>query len=287
MGTEVMVCPQCGMYYNAADYSECPYCASAAGKPQREKKARKWWEHPTKRPAAPEPAAAPAPEETWSAAPARPAAPAGFDHTISFAAAANGEAISPASMAEPERSAPAHPAEEPVRSAPPRPEEEEKRPAPPAAPAPAPVSAPASVSGRLDSVGKTTAKYISYAGGEVVYPVVGWLVCVKGVYYGKAFPLKSGVNRVGRAADLEIALMQDQSVSHAVVVKLLYDPKQNRFMALPGESALCYVDGSCLYEKRDLVGFETVELGDSEKNCFIFVPFCGEKFDWSAYAPKD
>ena len=46
-----------------------------------------------------------------------------------------------------------------------------------------------------------------------VEPVVGWLVCIKGAYRGESFKLKSGRNFIGRAANMDIVLGADQSVS--------------------------------------------------------------------------
>ena len=43
MRTEVMTCPQCGMHYNATDYTECPYCANGMTTKAAAKKKRRWW----------------------------------------------------------------------------------------------------------------------------------------------------------------------------------------------------------------------------------------------------
>lgn len=282
MGTEVISCPQCGMYYNATDYKECPYCSNGMVKPAKKQKKKPWWGRVTQQPAAvPVEAEAPLkntsnpsiPQETpsVSASPRRSISELG--HTVPLAAVLEQQNSDEVQQDELGRT-------ETVTST------------------PAPLlssehntdSTPIqhkSLEERIDSIGKTTAKFISYSNGEITYPVVGWLVGVKGVYYGKSFPLKSGVNRVGRSSDFEVAVLLDNSVSHEVVVKILYDPKKNTFAALPGESALCYIDGNCIYEKTDLSGYEKIELGDSEKNCFVFVPFCGSNFSWSDYAPKE
>ncbi len=282
MGTEVISCPQCGMYYNATDYKECPYCSNGMVKPAKKQKKKPWWGRATQQ-------SAPAPKKEdpsqehapdISASQDAPIAPAPPQRKLSEP----GHTVPLSAMFE-------HPDSNKPLQTPPdvpptvsafsavQPSDEY-----PPDPAPAPSRR---LEDRIDSVGKTTAKYISYSNGEVTYPVVGWLVGVKGVYYGKSFPLKSGVNRIGRSSEFEVAMLLDNSVSHEVVVKILYDPKKNTFAALPGESALCYIDGNCIYEKTDLCGYEKMELGDSEKNCFVFVPFCGPSFNWSDYAPQE
>lgn len=282
MGTEVISCPQCGMYYNATDYKECPYCANGMVKPAKKQKRKPWWGRTAQQPAEvpvkveallqdPYDAAASQKVQPISTPPQRPFSEPG--HTVPFAA--------PFEQQNPEgtpRNRPNH--MESVNNT--------SASVPSVGNEPDPAVAPQKrLEDRIDSVGKTTAKYISYSNGEVTYPVVGWLVGIKGVYYGKSFPLKSGVNRIGRSSDFEVAMLLDNSVSHEVVVKILYDPKKNAFTALPGESALCYINENCVYEKTDLSGYEKIELGDSEKNCFVFVPFCGPNFNWSDYAPKE
>lgn len=136
----------------------------------------------------------------------------------------------------------------------------------------------------IQNLGKTTSKYIKTSEGQTVESVVGWLVGVKGVYYGQCFTLKSGVNKVGRSDSMDIALLRDTSISRSIVVKIIYDSKKNEFNAMPGDSSsLCYIDNEALYERKTLAGFEEFEFGDEEKNKFVFVPLCGEQFHWKNY----
>lgn len=282
MGTEVISCPQCGMYYNATDYKECPYCSNGMVKPTKKQKKKPWWGR-TSQQSAPAPKNEAPPQEHAPGISAPQDAPiplAPPQHKLSEP----GHTIPLSAMFEQQDS---NQSPHPQSDVPPTvsafsADQARDEYIPDPAPAPS-----RRLEDRIDSIGKTTAKYISYSNGEVTYPVVGWLVGVKGVYYGKSFPLKSGVNRIGRSSEFEVAMLLDNSVSHEVVVKILYDPKKNTFAALPGESALCYINGNCIYEKTDLCGYEKMELGDSENNCFVFVPFCGPNFNWSDYAPQE
>lgn len=64
----------------------------------------------------------------------------------------------------------------------------------------------------------------------------------------------------------------------------MFDTKNSAFSIIPGDSdSLCYVSGEALYERRALMGYEQIELGDSERNMFVFVPLCGEHFNWLSY----
>ena len=147
-----------------------------------------------------------------------------------------------------------------------------------------PASAPAlTLSQALNLSGrKTVGKYVG-SSGESIMPVVGWLVCVKGAYYGQSFNLKSGRNRIGRSHDMDIKLLNDDSVSRSSVAVIIFEPKSRGFSIISGESdSLCYIDGKPLYDndRCELHGYEEVEFGDQELNKFVFVPFCGERFHW-------
>jgi hypothetical protein len=149
-----------------------------------------------------------------------------------------------------------------------------------------PVSEP--IGGAVQRLGKTTAKYIGTFDGETIYPVVGWLVCVKGVYYGQAFPLRTGFNTIGRSHDMIIGLLRDESVSGTTALKISYDSVENEFYAIPGESnKICYIAGTALYEVRKLNGFEEIMFGDSGASMYVFVPLCGEKFRWAQYPTQN
>ena len=150
------------------------------------------------------------------------------------------------------------------------------------------VTFPAPVNDHIQDIGKTTARYISVTEGNVVvYPVVGWLLCVKGVYYGQSFPLRSGVNRVGRSNDMEISLTKDISVSHKSMIRLTYDTRANEFSIAPGESGnLSYLNDRAIHERVILSGYEEIELGDTGANKFVFIPACGPDFQWSKYPAK-
>lgn len=135
--------------------------------------------------------------------------------------------------------------------------------------------------------GRTVGKFTSNNGDEAAEPVVGWLVCIKGTYFGQSFALRSGKNKIGRSAEMDIKLLSDESVSRTCVASIVYDTRAKEFSIIPGESdSLCYVNASAIYERKHMDGFEQIEFGDSEKNKFIFVPLCGDKFDWAAFQPQ-
>lgn len=112
-----------------------------------------------------------------------------------------------------------------------------------------------------------------------VPPVVGWLVCVKGSHYGEDFRLQGGRNFIGRSRDMDVCLSGEMTVSrdkHAVV---LYDPKQNAFLAQMGTSKeLLYVNDQLITETVRLKAHDVLQVGEVE---LMLIPCCDEAFCWN------
>ena len=109
-------------------------------------------------------------------------------------------------------------------------------------------------------------------------PVVGWLVCTKGVHKGEDFRLRAGRNFIGRGQNMDIKLTGENTVSrdkHAIV---LYEPNQRIFLAQMGEShELVYLNGNLLMSNAQMKAYDRLQLGDAE---LMLIPCCGETFDW-------
>ncbi len=112
-----------------------------------------------------------------------------------------------------------------------------------------------------------------------VTPVVGWLVCVKGNNIGRDYRLTAGRNFIGRAPEMDVCIKGDNSVSrnsHAIIV---YDPKSNLFLAQPGDAKeLFYINNELVLAATKLKAFDRMSLGETE---LMFIPLCGEEFNWS------
>ena len=109
-------------------------------------------------------------------------------------------------------------------------------------------------------------------------PVVGWLVCTKGVHKGEDFRLRAGRNFIGRGQNMDIKLTGENTVSrdkHAIV---LYEPNQRIFLAQMGEAhELVYLNGNLLMSNAQMKAYDRLQLGDAE---LMLIPCCGETFDW-------
>lgn len=131
--------------------------------------------------------------------------------------------------------------------------------------------------------GRTHVLYTDVLSG--VEPVVGWLVCVKGVQQGASFPLIGGRNRVGRAADMDVVLPSDQEISRNTHCVITFDPASEAFYLQSGESrGLTYLNGELLLAPQPLKAHDKIRAGATT---LLFVPLCGAQFHWRDYLGEE
>lgn len=115
-------------------------------------------------------------------------------------------------------------------------------------------------------------------------PCVGWLVALSGVHLGQDFRLKPGKNFLGRDRSMDVVLDGDKSVSrnkHAIIV---YEPKQHLYLVQPGESSeLVYLNDEVVLSPVKLKIYDKITIGEVN---LLFVPLCGEQFNWSQMLEK-
>ena len=99
---------------------------------------------------------------------------------------------------------------------------------------------------------------------------MGWLVCLKGSSCGRDYRIIAEKNFMGRANDMEIRIIGDDTIclrNHAIIV---YDPEKNRTMLLPGDSqGLVYIlddsgEWEAVFEPHELEAGDRIKLGQSE-----------------------
>ena len=149
------------------------------------------------------------------------------------------------------------------------------KPAPePAAPAAFAQAGPAPSS--FDEEDNCTIGYYSRVIG--VEPVVGWLVCTEGEYRGESFKLKSGRNFIGRAANMDVVLSADHSISRFKHAAVIYEPRSRQFIVVPGESReLCYLNGEVVLSNLKMEAYDVLNLGNTS---LMLIPCCGKRFSW-------
>lgn len=139
-------------------------------------------------------------------------------------------------------------------------------------------SDPIGSAGNLDD-SKTISIYQNEkVGTPQMSPTVGWLVCTKGKFYGQDFRLKSGRNFIGRGAGMDISLPGENTVSRERHATIIHEPRQNIFIAQPGESReLFYVNGNVVLSPVQLKKNDMMQIGEVQ---LMLVPCCDEVFRW-------
>ncbi len=114
-------------------------------------------------------------------------------------------------------------------------------------------------------------------------PPVGWLVVVQGPGQGKVVTIGNGSNSLGRDPSERICLdFGDETISRHGHSTITYDPRGKKFYIQHGGGKnLTYVEESPVLLPTELQGFSKIQIGET---VLLFVPLCGERFDWAEYA---
>ena len=111
-----------------------------------------------------------------------------------------------------------------------------------------------------------------------IHPVVGWLVCVTGADKGRDYRIRSERNFIGREPSMDICISGDSGISRERHAVISYNPRKKSFLLLPGEShGIVYHNGDEVVGPVDLSPFDMLEISETK---LLFVPFCGDNFDW-------
>ena len=113
-------------------------------------------------------------------------------------------------------------------------------------------------------------------------PVVGWLVCIEGPDKGADYRLLARINTIGRSESNNVCIKGDQTISGHAHAKIAYDARHNNYQLLPGEgSNINYLNDQPVYTPVPLKAYDQLDLGESR---FLFIPLCGERFQWAGKA---
>ena len=112
-------------------------------------------------------------------------------------------------------------------------------------------------------------------------PVVGWLVVVGGPGIGAFRPIFEGNNTVGRSTANRVPIdFGDEAISAEEQAYIRYDSTDRSFLLVPN---LAKTNVVSLNDQRPaaavrLQGMDVITMGHTQ---LVFVPFCGQEFDWS------
>lgn len=108
---------------------------------------------------------------------------------------------------------------------------------------------------------------------------VGWLVCIEGTMLGESFVLREGDNYIGRAANMDIALLYEPSVSREKHAIISYDSSRNCCVLYsPEHKDQTFCNAKKVKTKKSLKNRDLITFGDAS---FLFIPLCNSSFSWS------
>lgn len=138
-------------------------------------------------------------------------------------------------------------------------------------------------SGKIQEYSPTmpvTPVYVSGGSNSMPFmPVVGWLVCVDGPAKGRDYRIHSQYNYIGRGQHMDICISGDDCISAERAAILAYDDQEKLFSFGPGMGHnVVRVNGKMLMNAVVLEAYDELTIG---KTKLLFVPLCGERFDWN------
>lgn len=115
-------------------------------------------------------------------------------------------------------------------------------------------------------------------------PVVGWLVVIGGAGLGEYRPIHEGNNAIGRAGSQRIPLdFGDTSISAEEQAYIRYDSVDRSFLFVPNlaKTNVVRLNDDKPTAAVKLRPMDVITMGRTQ---LVFVPFCGDEFDWSELA---
>ena len=111
-------------------------------------------------------------------------------------------------------------------------------------------------------------------------PVVGWLVAINGAEKGRDYRIHSDNNYIGRSEKMDICIRGDDTISRVNHAVIAYDTRERMFYFAPGEGrSINRVNGKAMLGTVILNPYDELEIGVTK---LIFIPFCGERFEWKS-----
>lgn len=112
--------------------------------------------------------------------------------------------------------------------------------------------------------------------------VAGWLVCIEGEMRGESFTLYEGINHIGRAPHMDVALFREPTVSRENHALVTYQNATNDFiLSVEPDTVAPVLYNNTLIKKslsQTLYARDILTLGECQ---LCFIPFCNEHFNWS------
>ena len=109
-------------------------------------------------------------------------------------------------------------------------------------------------------------------------PVVGWLICVEGKEKGRDYRIHTDNNYIGRSEKMDICLRGDETISRENQAIVTFDAVERNYYLSPGDGrSIVRINDKAIFQTMQLEAYDKVTIG---KTNLIFMPLCGERFEW-------
>jgi pSer/pThr/pTyr-binding forkhead associated (FHA) protein len=109
-------------------------------------------------------------------------------------------------------------------------------------------------------------------------PVVGWLVCIDGKEKGRDYRIHSDNNFIGRSEKMDICIRGDETISRENHAVISFDSRDKVYYFSPGDGrSIVRLNDKAIFSTSQLQANDTIEIG---KTKLMFIPLCGERFEW-------
>jgi len=112
-----------------------------------------------------------------------------------------------------------------------------------------------------------------------VDPVVGWLVCMDGKEKGRDYRIHTDNNYIGRSEKMDICIRGDDTISRENHAIISFDARDKIYYFSPGDGrSIVRLGDKAIFATAEIRAYDVVEIG---KTRLVFIPLCGEKFEWA------
>lgn len=125
----------------------------------------------------------------------------------------------------------------------------------------------------------TPPTFLSEEDATTFDPVVGWLVCIEGATKGTDYRIHSQNNYIGRSAKMDISIPEDSHISAENSAIIAYDNEDRTFYFGPCSGRnIVRVNGKPALSVEKIEAYDVLTIGTTK---LLFVPLCGDRFDWN------
>ena len=125
----------------------------------------------------------------------------------------------------------------------------------------------------------TPPTFLSEGDATTFDPVVGWLVCIEGATKGTDYRIHSQNNYIGRSAKMDISIPEDSHISAENSAIIAYDNEDRTFYFGPCSGRnIVRVNGRPALSVEKIEAYDVLTIGTTK---LLFVPLCGDRFDWN------